>query len=119
MRFDRNRASSGPVNWALFVLDTLLAWTALTLLFLLLKRAPLTHADSFLIDTTLLSSFLPWLTACLFWVRARKRAKLGKIDRETYHFLQIVITNTLVAAYIALMNMEILLLWIMPRPSRT
>lgn len=119
MRFDRNLASSAPVNTALFALSTLAAWTAPTFLFVLLKRAPLTHGALLITSTALLSSLLPWLAACVFWIRVRKRAKLGTTDRETLHLSQNIITTTLLAAYIAILNMEILLLWVMTRPSRT
>jgi hypothetical protein len=116
MRFDRILASSAGVNTALFALSTLAVWTVPTFLFVLLERAPLTHGASLTTNTALLSSLFPWLAASLFWIRVRKRARLGTIDRERLHFFQRNITLTLLAASIALINMEILLLWVMTRP---
>ena len=119
MRFDRNLASSTPVNTALFALMTLGAWTAPTVLFVLLKRAPLIQGAPLITNTALLSSLLPWVTACVFWIKVRKRARLDAAYRQTLHFSQNIITASLLAAYIALINLETLLLWVMTRPSRT
>jgi hypothetical protein len=119
MPFDRNPASTVTVNTAFFALSTLVAWTATTFLFVLLKRAPLTRGASLITNITLLSSLLPWLAACVFWIRVRKRAKLGTADSGTLHLSQKIITTTFLAAYVALINMEALLLWVMTRTSRT
>ncbi len=106
--------SSAPLNTALFAFFTLLAWTTTASLFVLLKRAPLTHGAPITYYAPL-CVLLPWLSGCVFWTKIRKRAKLGTADKDATSFCYGIVFNALCTAYVALVLIESLLLWALTR----
>jgi hypothetical protein len=114
VRLDRNFGSSVAVKTAIFALVTLLAATTMLSLFVILKRAPLTRRAT----TTYyipLSCILPWLAGCVFWLKVRKRTKLGMADEGTARFCYDLIITMIIAAYVAIVQFDGLLLWILTR----
>jgi hypothetical protein len=99
------------------VLVTLSAWTTTASLFVILKRAPLTRGAPVTIYYPILCSLLPWLAGCVFWIKVRKRAKLGVADKDATDLCYRIITFTVAAAYGAIVSLEPLLLWVMIRRS--
>ncbi len=116
MRLDRDFGSSVAVKTAVFALVTLLAATTTLSLFVILKRAALTRrapaAYAYYIP---LSCLLPWLAGCVFWLKVRKRAKLGMADGSTARFCYDVIILMVTTAYVAIVQFDGLLLWILTR----
>ncbi len=107
--------NSAPLNRGLFVLGTLLACTTMASLFVVLKRAPLTHGDPLTTYPTLLGGLLPWLSGFVFWTKVRKRARLSIADRDATNFCNSIIVNSLISAYVAIVSIESLLLWVLTR----
>ena len=107
--------SSGHPRAALFAIPTLEAWTTTAFLFFLLKRFHLTLDAPLIAYSALLSSLLPWLSGLAFWIRVRKRAKLGIADRDATSFSHRIILNIVGAGSGAMLLIEILLLWVLTR----
>jgi hypothetical protein len=114
MRLDRNLGSSATEKTAVFAIVTLLPVTTILSLFVILKRAPLTHRTpaTYYIP---LSCLLPWLSGCVFWLKVRKRAKLGMADAGATRFCYDVIITMVIAAYVAIVQFDGLLLWVLTR----
>jgi hypothetical protein len=114
MRLDRNLRSSIAAKTAVFAIVTLLAATTMLSLFVILKRAPLTHRTSATYYIPL-SCLLPWLSGCVFWFKVRKRAKLGIADGGATRFCYDIIIMMVTAAYVAIIQFDGLLLWVLTR----
>jgi hypothetical protein len=99
----------------LFVLATLAAWTTAAFLFVLLKRAPLTHGAPGINYSIPLCSLLPWLAGFVFWVKTRKRATIGLADADASNFSYSIIISAVCTAYAAIVSIEIVLLWVLIR----
>jgi hypothetical protein len=111
MRLGNDFWNSGPVKALFFALFTLSAGTTEAFLFILVRRAPqLRGAPATTYYPALLISLLPWLSGCVFWIKVRKRAKLGKTDRGTAGFCYNIIFLSVLAAYLAVLQIGILLL---------
>lgn len=118
MRLASDFWNRAPVNTAFFALFTLVAWTTEAFLFILVKRAPaMRAAPAITYYPALLISLLPWLSGCVYWIRVRKRAKLGKADRDATRFCYAIVFNTVLAAYLALLSVGGLLLWVLAKAS--
>ena len=107
--------SSGAPKTAFFALFTLTAWTTTAFLFILLKRAPLTRGAPVITYFATLSSLLPWLAGYVFWIKVRKRAKLGVADIGSTSFCYSIILINLCTAYVALVSIGTVLLWALTR----
>jgi hypothetical protein len=115
MRPDYSYWSSAPLNTALFALATLAAWTITASLFVLLSRAPLTRGAPVTIYYATACSLLPWFAGSVFWIKVRKRAKLGIADRDATGFCYGVIFTALGAAYAGMFSIESVLLSVLTR----
>lgn len=107
--------SRGAPRRAFFALFTLAAWTTTAFLFVLLKRAPLTRGASAITYFATLCSLLPWLAGYVFWIKVGKRAKLGVTDRGSTDFCYSIIFGNLCTAYVALVSIGTVLLWVLTR----
>jgi len=117
MRLDRNFGSRVKAQTARFALVTVVAAVTLLSLFLILKRAPLTRRmlATYYIYYVPLSCVLPWLSGFVLWLRTRKRAKLGIADGDATRFCYDAIIVMVTAAYVAILQINVLLLWILTR----
>jgi len=113
MRPASNFWSRPPLGTVFFILVTLLAWTTTASLFIVLKLAPLTRAAPSTRYYAALCCLLPWLAGCVFWTKARKRAKLGIADKDATGFCYSVIILTVGAAYGAMVSIETVLLGVL------
>ncbi len=113
MRLASNFWSSASLSTAFFALATLLAWTTAAFLFILLKRAPLTHDAPVTTYYATLCTLLPWLAGTLFWIKVRKRAKLGIADRDATSFCYNIIFILLCTAYVAMVSIQTVVLWVL------
>ena len=107
--------SSGASKTAFFALFTLAAWVTTAFLFILLKRAPLTRGAPVIAYFATLCSLLPWLAGYVFWIKVRKRAKLGVADGGSTNFCYSIIFINLCTAYVALVSIGTVLLWVLIR----
>lgn len=107
--------SSGALKSAFFALFTLAAWTTTAFLFILLKGAPSTRGAPVITYFATLCSLLPWLAGYVFWIKVRKRAKLGVADVGSTNFCYSVIFVNLCTAYVALVSIGTVLLWVLTR----
>ena len=107
--------SSGTPRRTFFALFTLAAWTTTAFLFILLRRAPLTRGAPVITYFATLCSLLPWLAAYVFWIKVGKRAKLGVADRGSTDFCYSIIFADLCMAYVALVSIGTVLLWVLTR----
>ncbi len=116
MRLDRNFGSSVATKTTVFALVTLMAATTVVSLFVIPKLAPLTRRApaTYYIP---LSCLLPWLAGCVFWLKVSKRAKLGIADGSAAGFCYNAIILKVTAAYVAIVQFDGLLLWILSRPK--
>ena len=114
MRLDRNFGSSVSVRTAAFALVTVMAATTILSLFVILKGAPLT-SRAFAAYYIPLFCLLPWLAGCVFWLKVSKRAKLGMADASTTKFCYDLIIMMTGAAYVAIVQFDGLLLWVLTR----
>jgi hypothetical protein len=103
------------VNAALLTLFTLVGWVTAAFLFVLLKRAPLTRGAPIFTYPVVLGSLLPWLSGCVSWIRVRKIAKLGAADGDTAGLCHSIIFSALCTAYVPMVSIGILLLWVLTR----
>jgi len=102
-------------SMALFALVTLEAWTTTAVLFIFLKRVPLTGGLLGNAYYPALCSVLPWLVGCMFWLRVRKREKLCILDGDATKFCYAIINNIIGATYIVLLIISQVLFWALPR----
>lgn len=109
--------SNGAPKTAFFALFTLAAWMTAAFLFILLKRAPLTRGAPAITYFATLCSLLPWLAGYVFWIKVRKRAKLGVADRGSTNFCYSIIFINLCTAYAALVSIGTVLLWVLTRAN--
>lgn len=100
-----------------FALTTLLAWTTTVSLFVILNRAPLTRSVTVIALYVPLCSLLPWVVGCAFGIKVRIRAKLGIADREASRFCVEIIDVGVTAAYVAMVCVDGVLLWVLIRPK--
>jgi hypothetical protein len=107
--------SSGAPKTALFALFTLAAWMTAAFLFILLKRAPLTRGAPVITYFAIPCSLLPWLAGYVFWIKVRKRAKMGVADGDSANFCYSIIFINLCTAYVALVSVGTVLLWVLTR----
>ncbi len=107
--------SSGAPRRAFFALFTLAAWTTTAFLFILLKRAPLTRGAPVITYFATLCGLLPWLAGYVFWIKVGKRAKLGVADEGSTNFCYSIIFINLCTAYVALVSIGTVLLWVLTR----
>lgn len=114
MRLGKKAGGRSPLNVLRFAPYTLLAWGATAFLYVLI-RAPLTRGAPLITYSALLISLLPWLSGLVFWAKLRKRTKLGTVDPAAAGFCSKVIFNALGSAYLAVLSVEILLLWVLIR----
>ncbi len=114
MHLGRNFGSIVAVKTAVFAIVTLLAATTMLSLFVILKSAPLTHRTPAAYYIPLFC-LLPWLSGCVLWLKVRKRAKLGIADGGATRFCYDIIIMMAIAAYVAIVQFDGLLLWVLTR----
>jgi hypothetical protein len=115
MHLGGNFGSSAPLRTVFFTLVTLLAWTTAASLFIVLKRAPLTRGASATTYYAALCGLIPWLAGCVSWAKVRKRAKSGIADKDATGFCYSIIIAVLISAYVAMVSLETVLLWVLTR----
>jgi hypothetical protein len=93
---------------ALFALATLFAWATTAFLFFIVKRAPLARGEPLTIP--MLANLLPWVSACVSWIKVRKSRRSALADGDTSSVCYSMIFSALAAAYVAVLSIELLLL---------
>jgi hypothetical protein len=100
---------------ALFALVSLEAWTTTAVLFISLKHVPLTGGLLENAYYPTICSVLPWLAGCMFWIRVRKRGRLGTLDGEAIRYCSMIINNVLGITYIVILILFQVLFWGIPK----